>query len=199
MQCRGPKSEEGTRHPACREFMDDLIMITSSIQFMNLTKNTFSIQGSEIPTQERGIRCFGKNYESSLKDIVNFRDTKAQLGTWLKATAWMVQLQCLSHRVQWRPELPIFKTPSNTLLGLSWTITKMVLVYKLPNRQVTQNSRFIVLIVKSVKESNWKHDMWKIVLENKKQTVEAVKCIAQFRSFNIYDSEQSHQYWWFRK
>lgn len=134
-------SDDSTRHPACREFMDDVIMMTSSIQLMNLTKNTFSIQRSEILTQEQGIRCFGKNYESSLKDTANLGDTKAQLSTWLMATAWMVQLQCLSHRVQWSPELPIFKTPSSTLLGLSWTVTKMVLVYKHPERQVTQNSK----------------------------------------------------------
>lgn len=93
-------SDDSTRHPACREFMDDVIMMTSSIQLMNLTKNTFSIQRSEILTQEQGIRCFGKNYESSLKDTANLGDTKAQLSTWLMATAWMVQLQCLSHRVQ---------------------------------------------------------------------------------------------------
>lgn len=37
-------SDDSTRHPACREFMDDVIMMTSSIQLMNLTKNTFSIQ-----------------------------------------------------------------------------------------------------------------------------------------------------------
>lgn len=31
-QCRGPKAEDGTRHPACRAFMDDVTVMTPSIQ-----------------------------------------------------------------------------------------------------------------------------------------------------------------------
>lgn len=30
-QCRGPKAEDGTRHPACRAFMDDVTVMTPSI------------------------------------------------------------------------------------------------------------------------------------------------------------------------
>ncbi len=32
MQCRGPKADDGTRHPACRAFMDDVTVMTPSIQ-----------------------------------------------------------------------------------------------------------------------------------------------------------------------
>lgn len=31
-QCRGPKAEDGIRHPACRAFMDDVTIMTPSIQ-----------------------------------------------------------------------------------------------------------------------------------------------------------------------
>lgn len=31
-QCRGPKAEDGTRHPACRAFVDDVIVMTPSIE-----------------------------------------------------------------------------------------------------------------------------------------------------------------------
>ncbi len=56
------------------------------IQEPVLTENTFSIQGSEIPTiQEQGIRCLGMIYDSFLKDRSNLKDTIAHLNTWLKA------------------------------------------------------------------------------------------------------------------
>lgn len=111
-------SGDSTRHPACREFMDDVIMMTSSIQLMNLTKNTFSIQRSEILTQEQGIRCFGKNYESSLKDTANLGDTKAQLstGSW-QQLGWFSFNVCLTvcDEVQNSSSLK----PHPALLGLS--------------------------------------------------------------------------------
>ena len=31
-QCRGPKANDNTRHPACRAFMDDITVMTPSIQ-----------------------------------------------------------------------------------------------------------------------------------------------------------------------
>ncbi len=31
-QCRGPIADDGTRHPACRAFMDDITVTTPSIQ-----------------------------------------------------------------------------------------------------------------------------------------------------------------------
>ncbi len=83
-QCRGPKADDGTRHPACRAFMDDITMMNpliqgtlSSLERMTtwawmqfkprksrslcilkgmLLESIFIIQGSEIPTvQEQGI------------------------------------------------------------------------------------------------------------------------------------------------
>ena len=32
MQCRGPKADDDTRHPSCRAFMDDVTVMTPSIQ-----------------------------------------------------------------------------------------------------------------------------------------------------------------------
>lgn len=80
MQCRGPKADDGMRHPACRVFMDDVTVMTPSVQGTRwiltalenmatwsrlqfkseksrslsilkgkLSRNIFSIQGSEIP------------------------------------------------------------------------------------------------------------------------------------------------------
>lgn len=50
-----------------------------------LSRNTFSIQGAEIPTtEEQGIRFLGKCYECTLKDSTNLKDTIAQLTIWLK-------------------------------------------------------------------------------------------------------------------
>ena len=32
MQCRGPKADDGTRHPTCRAFMDDVTIMAPCIQ-----------------------------------------------------------------------------------------------------------------------------------------------------------------------
>ena len=116
LECRGPKTSDGTRHSACRAFMDDLTVMTSSMQGTRwilrslgdmatwarmqfkpgksrslsirrgkLVKHSFTIQGSKIPTiQEKGIRCLGKNYDSTLKDTSNLQDTVSQLKRWLR-------------------------------------------------------------------------------------------------------------------
>lgn len=116
MQCKGPMAEDGIRHPACRAFMDDITVMTPSIQgtrwvlsslekmatwarlqfkpgksrslcLLNgrIADNIFSIQGLEIPTiQEQRIRCLGKNYDDTLRDSGNLRETSAQLNEWLK-------------------------------------------------------------------------------------------------------------------
>lgn len=106
IQCRGPKADDGTRHPTCRAFMDDVTLMTPSIQgtqwILNalekiatwsrlqfkpeksrslciskgkLADNTFSIQGTEIPT----IQDQGKQNDSSLNDSNNLANTKTQL------------------------------------------------------------------------------------------------------------------------
>ena len=113
MQCRGLKADDGTRHPACRAFMDNVTVMTPCIQGTQwilsalekratwsrlqfkpeksrslsiLTGNTFSFQGAEIPTiQDQRIQCLGKQYDSSLNDSDNLASNKAQLNTWLKA------------------------------------------------------------------------------------------------------------------
>ncbi|XP_077352497.1 uncharacterized protein prkg2l isoform X1 [Festucalex cinctus] len=77
----------------------------------NLSNNTFSIQGSEIPTiHEKRIRCLGKSYDSTLKDRANLEDTAAQLKEWLSRVDRSLLLGrfkvwCFEHgiipRLQW--------------------------------------------------------------------------------------------------
>ena len=141
-QCRGPKAVDGTRHPPCRAFMDDITVMTSSItgtrwiltaleKMANwarmvfkpaksrslsiekgvLTKQHFQIQGEVIPTiQGERIKCLGKYFDETLKDVHNATEVVEELKRWLKVIegshlqgrfkAWCFQFGVIP-RLQW--------------------------------------------------------------------------------------------------
>lgn len=115
-QCKGPKANNGTRHPPCRAFMDDITIMTQSAQGTRwvlaglekmtnwarmhfkakksrslviykgtLSKMRFTVQREIIPSiQEERIKCLGKFFDESLKDVNNTNDVITELKKWLK-------------------------------------------------------------------------------------------------------------------
>ena len=92
-QCRGPKADDGTRHPSYRAFMDDVTIMTEFLDSFSpekikpaksrgltiikghLGSHVFIIQGEIIPTiQDESIKYLGKCFDQSLEDPNNSRD-----------------------------------------------------------------------------------------------------------------------------
>lgn len=59
-QCRGPKADNSMRHSACQAFMDDVMVMTPSIQGTEWILSAMEKMATEVPTiQDHGIRCVG--------------------------------------------------------------------------------------------------------------------------------------------
>lgn len=73
-ECRGPRTQSGTRQPPIRAFMDDLTVTTESVpgcrwilQGQITDRFRFNIEGSTIPSlSEKPVKSLGKVFDSSL-------------------------------------------------------------------------------------------------------------------------------------